>query len=284
MIQKMLRYGRVTKFLPYVRGLGALRGLYELVLPESELKLRVDDFDGDLKLDVDVREYMGFNVWHRPTSFEKHERNLFCGAIVKGCTVLDVGANVGIYTLLAAKRGAKVFAVEADPQNVEVLKQHVHLNGFDDRVTIIHMAAAAKEGTVTLFRNPSNSGGSSIFQGVNPTVVPSNTIDSLNLPPIDVCKMDIEGAEMIALRGMNVTMQRSPNMKMLIEYNKGLGQSDGMMDFISARFASVYTTGKPGFRVKEPLPAGQKLPAFCNLWAYGQHGRHAAAWSTGSDK
>jgi FkbM family methyltransferase len=269
MLQQILRFGRYTKDLPYVRGFGVLRNFYELVLPRGELQLRVDDFDGDLKLDVDVREYMGFNVWHRPISFEKDERELFCGAITRGCTVLDIGANVGIYTLLAAKRGAKVFAIEADPRNVEVLRRHVHLNGFDDRVTIYHMAAAAEEGRVTLFRNPSNSGGSSIFRGVDPTSVASNTIDSLNLPPIDVCKIDIEGAEMMALLGMKLTIARSPNMKMLIEFNKSLGQTDGMMEFICERFASVYEIKQPRFR---PLTASQKLPSFCNLWASSQPG------------
>jgi len=271
MLQKILRWGRVTKHLPYVRGLGALCSFYGLVLPKSELQLSVDDFDDDLRMDVDVRETIGINIWHRPKFFEKHERKLFCEAITPGCVVLDVGANVGIYTLLAAKRGAKVLAIEADPQNVERLRHHVHLNGFDDRVTIFHMAAAAKEGTVTLFRNPSNSGGSSIFRGVDPVVVRSNTIDSLNLPPIDVCKMDIEGAEMMALLGMNLTLRRSPNMKMLIEYNKSLGQTDGMMEFICARFPSVYAIRKPPFPLKGPLAAGQKLPSFCNVWASSYH-------------
>jgi FkbM family methyltransferase len=186
---------------------------------------------------------------------------------------LDTGANVGIYTLLAAKRGAKVFAIEADPRNVEVLQRHVHLNGFDDRVTIYHMAAAAEEGRVTLFCNPSNSGGSSIFREVNPTSVASNTIDSLNLPPIDICKIDIEGAEMMALLGMKLMIRRSPNMKMLIEYNKSLGQTDGMMEFICERFASVYEIKQPRFR---PLTASQKLPSFCNLWASSQPGLSGA--------
>src|SRR5216684_869726 len=216
MLSKVLRLGRFTKYLPYVRGLGVLRDIYEAVLPKGDLQFRVNDFDGDLRIDIDVRETIGINIWHRPKFFEKHERKLFCAAITAGSVVLDVGANVGIYTLLAAKRGARVFAIEADPQNVEPLRHHVHLNGFDDRVTIFHMAAAAKEGTVMLFRNPSNSGGSSIFRGVDPVFVTSNTIDSLNLPPIDVCKMDIEGAEMMALLGMNATIRRSPNMKMLI--------------------------------------------------------------------
>ena len=58
--------------------------------------------------------------------------------------VLDVGANIGIYTLLAAKRGARVIAIEADPRNVEKLRHHVHLNGFDDRVTILPIAVGDK--------------------------------------------------------------------------------------------------------------------------------------------
>jgi len=276
MIQKILRWGRVTKYLPYLRGLGGLRSLYELVIPEGDLQLRVDDFDGDLRMDVDVRETIGINIWHRPKFFEKHERKLFCDAITPGSVVLDVGANVGIYTLLAAKRGAKVFAIEADPRNVEVLRHHVHLNGLDDRVTVFHMAATEKEGTVTVFRSHGNSGNSNLFDGTDPVLVPGNTIDSLELPPIDVCKMDIEGAELMALSGMEATIKRSPNMKMLIEYCKCLGQTHGLMEFICARFALVYAIRKPPFRPKGPLAASQKLPSFCNLWASSYDPLHGA--------
>src|SRR5437773_12126280 len=126
MIQKVLRCGRVTKYLPYVRGLGALRSLYGLVLPKNELQLRVDDFDVDLRMDVDVREVIGINIWNRPRFFEKQERWLFCDAIFPGSVVLDVGANIGIYTLLAAKRGARLCAVEADPVNLKRLHHVVH--------------------------------------------------------------------------------------------------------------------------------------------------------------
>jgi len=276
MIQKVVRCGRVTKYLPYVRGLGALRSLYGLVLPKNELQLRVGDFDDDLRMDVDVREVIGINIWHRPRFFEKQERRLFCDAIVPGSVVLDVGANMGIYTLLAAKRGARVFAIEADPQNVRLLRHHVHLNGFDDRVTIFHMAATDKGGAVTLFRDHGNSGNSNLFDGIDSVVVPANTIDSLELPAIDVCKMDIQGAEMMALLGMDVTIKRSPNMKMLIEYCKSLGQTDGIMEFLCARFASVYAIRKPPFRPKGPLAASQKLPSFCNLWASSYHSLHGA--------
>jgi FkbM family methyltransferase len=234
------------------------------------LQLSVDDFDGDLKMKADVRETIGFNIWHRPCAFESNERKLFCDAIKPGSVVLDVGANVGIYTLLAAKRGARVFAIEADPRNVKTLRHHVHLNGFDDLVTVFPVAVGDQEGTVTLFRAPGNSGHSNLFDGIDPVQVPCRTIDSLGLPHIDVCKMDIEGNELRALKGMDTTIGHSPKMKMLIEYAEDLGNTDGMMDFLCARFAPVYAIRNSPFRPIGPLLASQKPPSFCNLWALRQ--------------
>jgi FkbM family methyltransferase len=267
MIRQLLRWGRATKYLPYLRGLGLLRQGYEFALPKGDLHLSVNDFDGDLKMKVDVREIIGINLWHRPGLFEKNERKLFCDAIAPGCAVLDVGANVGIYTLLAAKRGARVFAIEPDPRNVELLRHHVHLNGFDDRVTIFPIAVGDQEGTVTLFRAPGNSGHSNLFEGVDPVRVPCKTIDSLGLPPIDVCKMDIEGNELRALQGMEATIQSSPRMKMLTEYCEILGNTAGMMEFICERFAPVYAIRYPPFAPVGPLSPARKPPSFCNLWA-----------------
>lgn len=267
MLQEVLRCGRFTKYLPYVRGLGVLRDIYEHALPKGELRLRVDDFDDDIKMDVDVREIVGINVWHRPGFFEKNERRLFCAAINQGSVVLDVGANMGIYTLLAAKRGATVIAVEPDPRNLEMLRHHVRLNGFHRRVTIVPMAASDKDSTLTLFRSPGNSGHSNLFEGVDPVMVPANTIDSLGLPPIDVCKMDVEGAEMMALAGMQNVISRSPDMRLLVEYNEPLGQTNGLMEFICEHFRSVFAIRRFPLRAKGPLAATQRLPGFCNLWA-----------------
>jgi len=268
MLQKVLRFGRFTRHLPNVRGLTALRAFYEFMLPKGELRLSVDNFDGDLKMDVDVRDVIGINIWHRPECFEKNERRLFCAAITPGSLVLDVGANVGIYTLLAAKRGARVIAVEADPRNVEMLRRHIHLNGFDDRVSVLHMAASDRDSALTLYRNSGNCGHSSLFKGHDPVVVPGKTIDSLGLPPIDVCKMDIEGAEMMALSGMRNSISRSPNLRLLIEYNPSLGQTNGMLEFLCERFRTAYEVRQPPLRAKGPLAATQRLPGFCNLWAW----------------
>lgn len=240
--------------------------LYRLLLTENEARLRINDFDNDLKLDIDVRELIGMSLWHWPKSYEDYERKLFCKAVTQGCVVLDVGANIGIYTLLAAKRGAQVFAIEADPQNAKELRHNVHLNGFDDRVTIIEMAAADKKDTVSLLHCPGNSGASSIYQGVDSVLVQSDTIDSLGLPPVHVCKMDIEGAELAALTGMRKTLEYSPGMKMLIEHNSGPGKTDRLMKFIHEQFASVSIAREPHFGKEELLAINQEPPSLCNLW------------------
>ena len=203
MLEAILRLGSVTKYLPYFRGIGVFQRFYQFMLPKGEMRLSVNDFDRDLKIgDLDVRETSGINIWHRPVFYNKNQRKLFCDAIRPGCVVLDVGANIGVYTLLAAKRGARVFAIEADPRNLEMLRRNIRLNGLDDRVTVFPIAAGSEEGTVTLFRFKGNSGHSNLFSGTDPVQVPCKTIDSLDLPPIDVCKMDIEGSELSALKGM----------------------------------------------------------------------------------
>jgi FkbM family methyltransferase len=268
MIEDILRLGRVTRFLPYFRGIGLFQRFYRSVLPQEALSLSIENFDGDLRLEnLDVRETIGVNVWHRPDFFEKNPRELFCASIVPGSTVLDVGANIGIYTLLAAKRGARVFAIEADPRNLEMLRHHVHENGFDDRVTVFPVAVSDREGEVTLFRFGGNCGHSNLFEGTDPARVPCRTIDSLDLPPIDICKMDIEGSELSALRGMEATLERSPRMSLLIEYAEIFGASTEMTDYIRARFASVYAIRQPPFRPFGPLSATKKAPPNCDLWA-----------------
>src|SRR5215467_6894277 len=107
----LLRGGRVTRHLSQVRGFYKLRGFYERFLPGGFL-VRTK-FDDDLAFDLDLRDNLGLFLWHFPNNYEKEEIEAFCSFVTPGCTVLDVGANIGLYTLLAAKRGASVFAVEA---------------------------------------------------------------------------------------------------------------------------------------------------------------------------
>jgi FkbM family methyltransferase len=257
----MLRLTRATRFLPRIRGVGRIVGTVQsLYLPFVDRRrlYRISNFDGDLQLDVNPAETIGAALWHIPQLYERHERQVFCASIRPGCTVLDVGANIGIYTLLAAKRGAKVFAIEFDPQNAKMLRHHISLNGFEDSVTVFDLAASDHEHRVDLRRNPRNSGGSTIVPGDS---IPARTIDSLNLPLIDICKMDIEGSEVAALRGMRETIRRSRGMKLLIEYSANLRPAGKLLVLLHSQFAHIAVAGKPELREKNP-------PAYCNLWCW----------------
>jgi FkbM family methyltransferase len=259
--ETLLQAGRVTRYLPWLRGLELVRRVYAKTIPRPDgWTMRIEDFDGDLKLEVDPREFMGITLWHKPEIRERRERDLFCAAIRPGSVVLDVGANIGIYSLLAAKRGARVFAFEADPKNAARLRHHVALNGFDSRVTIHEMAALDGEGSVNIYRNPNNCGGSSCFRGEDGTQVPAGTIDSLNLPPVEMCKMDIEGSESRALMGMRETIVRSPRFKLCIEYNPTVGDGSALMHLLHATFRQVRIIGG---RV---LETGETPEKFCDLY------------------
>jgi FkbM family methyltransferase len=235
--------------------------LYRRIIPD-DLILRIGDFDGDMILDVNLRGNMGLYLWHYPNLFEKEERELFCASITPGCTVLDVGANFGFYTLLAAKRGARVFAMEADPANAASLRHHVQINGFSDRVAIFEIAAAERDLAVPLYRHPFNPGESNIIQrGLPSGIIQGKTIDSLNLPPIDICKMDIEGAELMALHGMQQTLERSPRIKLFVEYAQHFGNAEALLAYLRANFSRVEV-----IEAVEPS-APDAIPAFCNLLA-----------------
>jgi FkbM family methyltransferase len=260
-VRLVLRVGRLTKYLPNMLGYFTFQRLYHKYIPE-DLHTRIYDFDGDLILDVNVRGNTDMSLWHFPKHYEKEEREIFCAAITPGCTVLDVGANIGMYTLLAAKRGAQVFAIEADPINAAMLRHHVDINGFADRVTIFEMAATDSAQIVPLYRHPFNLGESNIVaKGMPSGTVEGRTIDSLNLPSIDVCKMDIEGAELKALLGMKDTLARSPRLKLLVEHAAHYGNGEALVSYLRSTFSSV--------KVIEEIETGSagEIPAFCNLLA-----------------
>lgn len=124
--------------------------------------------------------------------------------------ILDVGANVGVSVLSFRARypDARIVAVEPDPRSFERLARNV---GPDPRVDLVHAAAAGEPGEVTLFRTPGFSIAASLTgrgEGeATPVAVRARTLDEicdeLGVDRIDVLKLDVEGAELEALRGFS---------------------------------------------------------------------------------
>lgn len=148
-----------------------------------------------------------------------------------GMTVVEAGANVGYFTLLAAQYvGAEghVHAFEPDPHNFELLRDNVEVNGYTGRVTL-HMAALGeRSGTATFYGTTRHRGNGSLIErldqlGDNSAEVRTfdvevTTIDALVVPRVDVLKVDAEGAEPFVFRGARETIERSVQMTAIVEF------------------------------------------------------------------
>jgi FkbM family methyltransferase len=136
-----------------------------------------------------------------------------CGVLQPGDTVLDIGANVGVFSLLASRlvgEHGRVLAVEPVPQNVECLKLMCQLNQLTN-VEIIPVAAGDREGALSLTLADDMMGHSGKRHKTAESVeVPLTTIDALvasqGVDRVALVKLDIEGMEAEALTGGAATL------------------------------------------------------------------------------
>jgi len=155
-----------------------------------------------------------------------------------GMTYVDVGANVGVYAVLAAKlageRG-RVVAVEALPRLVPFLTDNFWMNGYIDRVQILNFAAADKDGTVTIHDFERYNGACTIVPGVaelqqkrvadtgRPIAVEARTLTRLleeaKVERADLLKIDVEGFELEVLIGAEAFLLAHPETSILIEWH-----------------------------------------------------------------
>jgi FkbM family methyltransferase len=144
--------------------------------------------------------------------FYEYEKQEWISREVRPNSVFwDIGANVGFYSLLASKLvvSGKVFAFEPAPRNLLYLREHLTLNRVTN-VEVLAIAVSDKNG-ISSFKTE-ETGFMGHLSDSGQTIVPTATLDSLveegKVLPHDYVKMDIEGAELPALRGAARTFQR----------------------------------------------------------------------------
>lgn len=156
--------------------------------------------------------------------FEPGSEHVFCELLREGMTVIDVGANLGIYTLHALKLGCKVYSYEPTPSTYDLLNQNIKVNGFleSKRAFTFNYAVGDREKTVK-FSICQGISGHNHISGQEET---SNTIDvpvvSLDQQhqgeKIDFIKIDIEGSEYEAFKGMKNIIEHNPQIMILMEF------------------------------------------------------------------
>ncbi|MGH9922037.1 MAG: FkbM family methyltransferase, partial [Nitrososphaerales archaeon] len=141
-----------------------------------------------------------------------------------GDVVLDLGAHIGRYSVVAGKlvgESGKVIAIEANPDNFQILRLNIRVNDLQNVVSAINAAAWKEVTTLTLFRD-TFSGRHSVYKTTdNHSKIDTVTVDELvrqyNLPEIDWMKVDIEGAEYAMLLGAKATIISEKIKFMLLE-------------------------------------------------------------------
>ncbi|MGO4174339.1 FkbM family methyltransferase [Bosea sp. TAF32] len=148
-------------------------------------------------------------VLFTPQSFDVSEREMLAARLREGFTFIDVGANVGAYSLFVASqagRGARILAVEPQPDIFARLAFNIAQNPFGT-IKAVACALADKPGELTLFIDQANRGESSV-RIINSSAgtalkVPAMTLLALvqgeGYERIDAIKLDVEGAEDIIL-------------------------------------------------------------------------------------
>lgn len=183
-------------------------------------------------------------------AYEIGTTKVFKRVIKKGMVVFDIGAHWGYYSLIAASlvgENGKGFAFEPHPLNYDLLLKSISFNGFSN-ISPIKKAVSDKNGIIKLFCSHKESAGHSI-------VLPENEDEYIEVETVtldefckenkilpDVVKMDVEGAEPLALKGMKRMIERSENLKMFIEY---VYNKEELFNFLSKYF-DIYRITKDG--------------------------------------
>lgn len=160
-----------------------------------------------------------------------------------GMVFVDVGANVGYFTLLAAKLvgpAGRVVAVEAHPRLAGILQRNVVLNGFHGWVTVHHKAAWSQRSALEFQMRDHFTSSSSLGRideaslarlgdSVHTVTVDAVPLDELldSLPRVDVIKIDIEGAEAHAFAGLERTLGAHPEAVVMFEWGLSLIEAVG---------------------------------------------------------
>ena len=151
-----------------------------------------------------------------------NEMHAWKRALGPGALFVDVGANVGVYTLWAIEAGAEVIAVEPNPAARERLSSNLGLNGYS--AEIVPAALAESEGTMRLTTELDNQNHlilSGDSNGTGSVEVPVLTLDGLvGDRTVDGLKVDVEGAELLVLKGAQRLLGEQRIRLIQLEWNE----------------------------------------------------------------
>jgi len=178
----------------------------------------------------------------------------------KGMNFVDIGANIGIYTVVASKilgKSGRVYSFEPEISNFDLLKKNIEINNCTN-IKLENKAIGDKDSKTKLHIVENDIGTHSIGKVSNNAtdvdLVKLDTYFNNNNTKIDIIKMDIEGYELFALKGMQRILKTDPIV--FLEYDDYLNSKCGctskeFTDFLSDNFKNLYILDEKTQKIKK---------------------------------
>ena len=222
-LRRLVRAYDKSDYIGFLRAIG----VRFKVVPVNDYRMKVD-----LQDNVITPSLFLYGCW------EPYESQLMRTLLRPGMTVIDIGAHVGYYSLLAARvvgSTGRVISFEPSPDNFELLINNIRLNGFSK---IIHAEKAALgdvTGEVDLYLSSYNTGDHRIYSTLSDDDEIFNDgalrrsvrvavtgldeyLGERDIAKVDMVKIDVQGAEIGVLSGMKKTLINNPQLLLFTEF------------------------------------------------------------------
>jgi FkbM family methyltransferase len=192
----------------------------------SEHHVIKDIFGHKMLLDISkngIHKHLFLYGCHEPEA-----TRIFSEILPDNARVVDIGTNIGYSAIIETKKAQKVYAIEPEPGNIELLKKNIALNSYDDLIEVHELAVSDTSGTALLsisdVPNQHRLIGPFHKSYGNCIKVETTTLDDFLVDKeINVIRMDVEGAEWLIIKGMgNILQQRSKRLISFIEVHRKL--------------------------------------------------------------
>ncbi len=197
-------------------------GLMEVTIPSQTYRLTIrDETSFDIVVAEDSADEISQAIIRNTFSFSDEFHFIF-DLIQPNDNILDLGAFIGTFSLAAAALGGNVVSVDASPYNAALLKASVAENNFS-QMNVVSAAVSNQIGNLEFIQGGPYGLVNNPSYDTIVTTVPAITIDNLlsdlGWDRVDILKLDVEGFEVLALKGMSQLLARDDAPLVLYESN-----------------------------------------------------------------
>lgn len=185
-----------------------------------------------------------------------------------GNTFIDIGANVGFFSLLASQHFGQVLSFEPTPTTIQSFKRNIASNNIDN-VDLVECGLSDKEGIMTFNENPLNAGGNSLEE-LNEDMVDHSqrtdwasyeievsTFDKIisnrSIKSIDLVKIDVEGHEPNVIKGSLLALNKFQPL-VFIEIGRQKSHLKKILEVIPEIYKPYHPSGKVPLTINDQLP------------------------------